>query len=265
MQQQAFGRRRPLLTYLTPAEIIAHDGLRLVVVRGVPSPWSQAAKTILEIKGLAYVAAPLEVAGANAEIAAWSGQNSAPVVAWRSGKPLNRWIDILLLAERLAPRPALLPADAHQRALAIGLGHEMLGERGIAWNRRLQMFAGALAGGNAGRLGPLIDKYGFDASEAAAAGGRIAATLGMLAAELKAQQARGVPFFVGEGLSAVDIYWVAIANMIVPLPAAQCPMREASRPAFTASDPAIVAALDPVLVAHRDRIFRAHFRDPMEF
>jgi hypothetical protein len=48
-----------MLAYKTPAEIIGHDGLRLVLVRGVPSPWSQAAKTILEIKSLDYVAAPL--------------------------------------------------------------------------------------------------------------------------------------------------------------------------------------------------------------
>jgi hypothetical protein len=27
----------------------------------------------------------------------------------------------------------------------------------------------------------------------------------------------------------------------------------------------LVAALDPILVEHRDRIFKAHFRDPMEF
>jgi glutathione S-transferase len=254
-----------LLTYLPPTDIIAHPGLRLVLVRGVPSPWSQAAKAILEIKRLPYVAAPLEVAGANAEIAAWSGQNSAPVVAWGTEKPINRWLDILLLAERLAPEPALLPAEPQARALVLGLGHAMLGEGGIAWNRRLQMFAGAAASGNAGRLAPLIDKYGFSASDAAAAGLRIAATLNMLAAELKAQRARGVPFFVGEGLSAVDIWWVATANILAPLPAAQCPMREASRAGFTASDPAIVAALDPVLLAHRDRIFKAHFRDPMEF
>ena len=58
---------------------------------------------------------------------------------------------------------------------------------------------------------------------------------------------------------------MTIANVIVPLPAAQCPMNQVSRAAFTASDPAIVAALDPVLVEHRDRIFSAHFRDPMEF
>ncbi len=126
-----------MLTYLSPTDLIAHGGLRLVLVRGVPSPWSQAAKAILEIKGLPYVAAPLDVGAANAEIAAWSGQNSAPVVAWQGEKPINRWLDILLLAERLVPAPALLPANPLQRALAIGLGHEMLGERGIAWNRRL--------------------------------------------------------------------------------------------------------------------------------
>ena len=141
----------------------------------------------------------------------------------------------------------------------------MLGAHGIAWNRRLQMFAGAAASGNAERMAPLIDKYGFSASDAATATERIAATLRALAAQLKAQQARGVPFLVGEALSAVDIYWVAVANIIAPLPAAQCPMREASRAGFTASDPAIVAALDPLLVEHRDRIIKAHFRDPMEF
>lgn len=254
-----------MLAYKTPAEIVAHDGLRIVLVRGAPSPWSQAAKTILEIKGLDYVAAPLDVGGANEEIVAWSGQNSAPVVAWRDGQPLNRWLDILLLAERLAPAPALLPADPLQRALAIGLGHEILGERGIAWNRRLQMFSMAVKAGVGARMAPLIDKYGFDADDAAAAGTRIATTLHGLATQLRAQQARGVSYFVGEALSCVDIYWSSVMNMLLPLPAAQCPIRESSRPAFTAADPQIVAALDPILVEHRDRIFEAHFRDPMEF
>src|SRR6202035_3244883 len=99
------------LTYVTPAEAIAHNGLRLVLVRGVPRPWGQAAKAILELKGLDYVAAPLELAGKNEEIVAWSGQNSAPVVAWADEAPIHRWQDILLLAERLAPAPALIPAD----------------------------------------------------------------------------------------------------------------------------------------------------------
>ena len=255
-----------MLHYLTPAEVIAHDGLRLVLVRGLPSPWSQAAKTIFEIKGLDYVAAPLDVGGANEEIVAWSGQNSAPVVAWRDGKPIDRWLDILLLAERLAPAPSLVPSAPLHRALTLGLAHERLGERGVAWNRRLQMFALSVDSGRvSSRSAVLIDKYGYDAVDAAAAGARIATTLAALAAQLKAQQARGVPYFVGDALSAADIYWVAAMNLLAPLPAGQCPLPEATRRAFAATDPQILAALDPLLVEHRDRIFRAHFRNPMEF
>ena len=74
-----------------------------------------------------------------------------------------------------------------------------------------------------------------------------------------------MPWFVGESLSAVDVWWVATSNILAPLPAAQCPMREASRAGFTATDPLVVAALDPALLAHRDRVFKACFRDPMEF
>jgi hypothetical protein len=101
-----------LLQYRTFREIVDHPGLRIVMVKGVPSPWSQAAKTIFEIKRLEYVAAPWIAGEANAEIVAWGGEASAPIVAWGKEKPVSRWIDILYLAERLAPGPALIPADA---------------------------------------------------------------------------------------------------------------------------------------------------------
>lgn len=255
-----------MITYLGPAEAIGHTGLRIVLVRGVPSPWGQAAKTIFEIKGLDYVAVPLEIGGVNAEIVAWSGQNGAPVVAWKDEKPIHRWQDILLLAERLAPMPALIPADPLQRVLMWGFANEICGERGIGWNRRLQGFARAI---DSGRRNPvsdaLIEKYGYDADQAKTAPARIARSLGAIAAQLKAQQARGIDYLVGDGLSAVDIYWTAFANLVAPLPLEQCPMPDAYRPGFTAREPEIVAALDPVLLAHRDRIFAAYFRSPMEF
>ena len=47
-----------MLEYRSFEEIKDHPGLRIVMVKGVPSPWGQAAKTIFEIKGLDYVAAP---------------------------------------------------------------------------------------------------------------------------------------------------------------------------------------------------------------
>ena len=39
---------------------------------------------------------------------------------------------------------------------------------------------------------------------------------------------------------------------------------QAPAPAAPAQAPAM-PALDPALLAHRDRVFKAHFRDPMEF
>ncbi|HVN28665.1 MAG TPA: hypothetical protein VMT64_09280 [Candidatus Binataceae bacterium] len=45
-----------MLQYRNFAEIVDHPGLRIVLVKGVPSPWGQAAKTIFEVKKLDYVA-----------------------------------------------------------------------------------------------------------------------------------------------------------------------------------------------------------------
>ncbi|MBI5617401.1 MAG: hypothetical protein HY943_14025 [Gammaproteobacteria bacterium] len=251
-----------MLNYLTPREIIAHPGLRIVLVQGLPSPWGQAAKTIFEIKGLDYVAAPLVAGGTNDELVAWAGENSGPLVAWADEKPIHRWLDILHLAERLAPTPALIPEDAMERALMIGLSNEICGELGIGWNRRLQLFAPLMGGGappeGVARMGA---KYRYNTADAAAAAQRTAASIRALDAQL----ARGGRYFIGDRLSALDVYWAAFMNLLLPLPKEQCPMPEDWRPGFVARDPEIIAALTPALVAHRDRIFAAHFRDPMEF
>lgn len=254
-----------MLDYLPLADVIAQPGLRLVLVRGFPSPWGQAAKTIFEFKHLDYVVAAQEAGGANLELVAWAGENSGPIVAWNDERPLHRWYDILMLAERLAPVPSLLPLDPFDRALMMGLAHELCGELGLGWQRRMQMFAPLLEGPNPPpgivRMGA---KYRCDAADARAAGARIARQLTALAAQLKAQHARGRPFFVGETLTALDLYWVAFMNLLDLLPSAQCPVPDALRPMFALHDDTVRAALDPVLVAHRDRVFAGYFRNPME-
>lgn len=255
-----------MLNYLEPRDVIGHSGLRLVLVKGLPSPWGQAAKTIFELKGLPFVVGALLPGATNDEYTAWAGENSGPLVAWQDEKPIHRWLDILHLAERLAPAPSLLPADARDRALMIGFSHEICGELGIGWNRRLQLFAPFIDSGKppegVARMG---SKYRYNAGDAALAGARTAASLRALAAQLKDQYARDQRYFIGDRLSALDIYWTAFANLLDPLPAAQCPMPEDWRPGFVASDPEIRAALDPLLLEHRDRIFKACFRSPMEF
>ncbi len=78
-------------------DVIDTDGLRIVLLQGFPSPWGQAAKAMMEYKGLDFVAGALQVGDANTEVVNWSGTNSAPVVAWDDEPPLNRWDDILML------------------------------------------------------------------------------------------------------------------------------------------------------------------------
>jgi hypothetical protein len=254
-----------MLQYRSFQEIVDHPGLRIVLVQGVPSPWGQAAKTIFEVKSLEYVAAPWVPGEANDEIAKWGGEASAPIVAWAQEKPINRWIDILYLSERLAPEPSLIPRDAMQRALMIGLSNEICGPLGIGWNRRLQLFAPMLASGNPPpQIARMGSKYGQNGVDLKAAGERIAGSLKALGAQLETQYARGVHFFIGDALSALDIYWTAFANLLDPLPKEQCPMPEGYRPGFTVSDPIVKGALTPLLLEHRSRIFREYFRNPME-
>lgn len=254
-----------MLNYLAQDTVINSSGLRIFLVQGPPSPWGQSAKTIFEVKGLAYTAGAWAAGEANDAIANWAHADSAPVVAWNDEPPLSRWLDILFLAERLAPTPSLIPADASQRALMVGLAHEICGELGIGWNRRLQMFAPMLDAGQAPpgvqRMG---NKYRYNKEDAARAGARTAAQLRAPATQLHAQKARGVPYFCGDALSALDIYWTSFANLLEPLAKAQCPMPDDWRPLFVAQDPVVRAALDTLLLEHRDRIFAAHFRNPME-
>jgi glutathione S-transferase len=254
-----------MLQYQSLKEIIDHPGLRIVLVKGGPSPWGQAAKAIFEIKGLEYVAAPWLPGEPNEDIVAWGGEASAPIVAWAKEKPIHRWIDILYLAERLAPKPSLIPADPQQRLVMFGLSHEICGEMGVAWNRRLQLFAPAFASGQppAG-ISRMGGKYGFNEGDVKAAGLRIADSLKVLSTQLKSQYASGVNYFVGDSLSALDVYWTAFSILLAPLPNDQCQLPDALRAGFTASDPVVKAALDPLLLEHRDRIFRSHFRSPME-
>jgi len=202
----------------------------------------------------------------NDEIVAWSGQNSAPIVAWQDEPPINRWIDILHLAERLAPEPTLIPRDAWDRTLMFGLCNELFGELGIGWCRRIQIAEAANDVPELSGFAAVVGaKYPYSRRDAEAASTRIADSLQVFATQLRDQQERGLSFLVGSELSAVDIYFAATMNMLAPLPGRQCAMTDLFRTGFTATDPVIVDALSPILLAHRQRIFDAYFRSPMEF
>ena len=130
------------VTYLSTEQAIARPGLRMVVVGNVPSPWGEAAKGILHIKGLDWAA--VRLAYDDEAQRQWAGQRSGPIAIYDKEPPRAGWAEILLLAERLAPTPALIPADAAERATMFGLAHEICGQEGLGWTRRLQLIhAGA--------------------------------------------------------------------------------------------------------------------------
>ena len=254
------------MKFLSVAEVIKRSGLRLVLVQGAPSPWGQAVKAMMEYKGLEFVVAPQITGTENAELVAWAGVNSGPVVAWNDGRPLNRWNDILFLLERLAPHRPLVPDAPAERVQLLGLSHELCGELGLGWNRRLSLFKPAIQSGQApSGITAMSRKYGYNESDVAATNQRQIEMLNLLSSILDSQRDKGSAYFVGSALSAVDFYWAAFSVIMDILPDAQCPVAAGARSMFENIDARVKAAISPQLLEHRERILRAHFKLPMEF
>ena len=251
--------------YLSIEEAVRRPGLRMVVVGGVPSPWGEAAKGIFHVKGLDWAAVRLDYT--SDALKQWTGgRRDGPVAFFDSEPPRHAWDQILLLAERLAPEPALLPRDPAERALAMGLAHEICGEGGLGWTRRLQLVHAGLQGlgGFAPKVAPyLAKKYGYRPEDAPSYGPRVGELLGMLAARLRSQAASGSRYYLGNSLTAVDIYAATAMALFSPLPDEQCAMDPATRAAFETLDEATREALAPELLAHRDRLYAEHLATPL--
>jgi glutathione S-transferase len=250
--------------YISVEDAIKRPGLRMVVVGDVPSPWGEAAKGLLHIKRIEWAAVRLVYDSET--LKEWAGERSGPVAIYDKEKPRSRWSDILLLAERLAPEPALLPKDPAERAMAFGLAHEIVGEDGLAWSRRIDLIHAGLqnSGGFPERVSKyLAKKYAYSPAAGAAAASRVAELLKMLAARLAAQHRAGSGYYIGEAPTAVDVYSAACMTMFRPLPEAQCQMEAATRAAFARREPQIDAALNPILLAHRDMMYAQHLELPL--
>jgi hypothetical protein len=88
--------------YVGAEDAIGRDGLRMVVVGGVPSPWSEGAKGILHVKRIEWVA--VRLAYDSEPLKRWAGQRSGPVAVYGEEAPRADWSEILLLAERSPAR-----------------------------------------------------------------------------------------------------------------------------------------------------------------
>lgn len=242
----------------------ARSGLRLVLSAGVPGPWGEAAKGIFHAKAIAFVRVAQRLDGDNDALRAWTGRDDAPIAIWNDERPRDGWIDIAMLAERIAPDPRLIPDCVEDRALVFGMGHLLCGELGLGWCRRLMLVHQLMqAAPELPITRYLASRYGYDPKAAEAAPQRVVAILRAFALQFAAQRERGRRYLVGDALSALDVWWASFAAMIEPLPQALCPMRPDTRAAYAVRDPAVLAATDRDLLEHRDFVYRAHLELPV--
>ena len=244
------------------------NGMRLVLTSGVPGPWGESAKGILYVKGIPFLKVAQEATAENAALKAWTGHANAPVAVYDDEPPRDGWAEILRLAERIAPAPRLVPENARLRATMFGYAHELCGELGFGWNRRLMMLdkmlprEGDPLRGN-GPAETLGRRYGYSRAAAGAAGENVAATLADLSRLLREQRAAGGRFLVGDSLTALDVYWAAFAALVDPLPSELCPMPDWIRPFYVLEDAVVRAAMDRELIAHRDFIYENYLELPI--
>jgi glutathione S-transferase len=256
-----------LLTFVEAEAARAAKGVRMVVQAAIPSPWSEAVKGMLRVKGIPAMV--VRFVRSTPEHEAWTGVNNVPVVFVDDEAPRSNWAAIIARLERLDGRVALVPAVAETRALMYGLVHELAGEGGVGWSSRILMIDGGVQ--SDGREGfPLVvasalgAKYGYGPDAAATARARIAEVLALFDRLLAAARAAGHRYLLGDALSALDIYLAATLTPIVGVTAAECPaMRAPLHAAFAHLGREVGALVSPELAAYRRFLFDQHLGWPI--
>jgi len=244
------------------------SGLRLVLSPGVPGPWSEAAKGVLYVKKVPYIPVRQKM-GIDPVLKEWTAQESAPVMIYNDERPRSTWIEQLYLAERLGAEPALIPKALDDRVVMFGYANELCGENGFSWSKRLMLFHTSLTAPGVseevrGLSRVLAGKYGYDPALVDSARARIVEILRAFSARIEQQRRRGSQYLIGDQLSALDIYWATFCAIINPLPEELCPMAPQFRQAYTNQDPAIAAAVSPLLYEHRDFIYHEYLELPVD-
>lgn len=109
----------------------------------------------------------------------------------------------------------------------------------------------------------LSKKYVYSPEAGAACGARVVEVTGKLVARLKEQKKAGSPYYMGDSLTAMDVYGATVTTMFGALPPGQCDMDAGTRAAFEIRDAQTEAALDPILFEHRDMMYAKHLELPL--
>jgi len=254
------------MKYKTPAQARELPGLRIALTVGLPAPWSMAARFMFDVKNIPYVPVEQLPAQPNEELTAWTGHRNAPVVVLDDEPPRTNWADIIELAERINPEPRLIPEDPEERIRMFGLGNEICGAGGLTWTARHLMLAPGLKSSNeavAASSRTMASAYGYSDSAAAAAPRRVSQILGILERQLQQQEARGSQYFIGFGLTALDLIWASFSNTFRPLPEEVNPMDAGIRKVYQGMGDAFKPP--DILFIQRDFIYEKHIGLPLDF
>ena len=259
------------MEYIEAAEAKDMPGLRLALTTGVPGPWGESAKKIFEYKQIAYIPVAQYAGQANEDLVAWTGIRNAPIAVLDNEPGRTNFLDILALAERLKPEPRLIPEDPNDRQLCFGIAADICGEGGWGWKRRILMVGRPRENDSSEIKLPRFDPkymqlaYSGSQSEAAIASDYLAELLDNFAARLAGQRERGSDYFVGDSLTACDIYWACFSALLEPLPHDVNPMPEWLRLTYGWLGADLEQHRHQILLDHRNLIFERHLGLPLDF
>lgn len=253
------------MDYISVAEARDMRGLRLALGVGTPGPWSLSARALFDIRQVPFVPVHQELGGANEDLVAWTGRRNAPVAVYDDEPAVDGWLEIAVLAERLGSGPSLFPDDPLDRALAAGFSAEICGQGGFGWSRRLSMAGSAPPADPASPQGVITRQYGMRPAEVSAAPARVIGILHGLSTQLHRQRAAGSAYIVGDRLSACDVHWACFSLLIQRLALEHCAMPAHLQDLFATMPPQMRAAIDPILIEHRDHIWERHIGLPLDY
>ena len=257
------------MRYLSVADARDLPGLRLVLTAGMPGPWGEAAKYVFAARNVAFTPVEQRAMEKNEDLFAWTGLRNAPIAMYEDEPPQSTWHELLLLAERIGSGPSLIPQDPIDRALMMGFSTEICGPDGFAWSRRLELMGRPTTRNPASNatydMQRMTQSYGVSPETIARAPKRMISIMQGLANQLRRQREAGSDYLVGGQLSAADLHWAAFSGFVAPLEPEHCPMPDFMRENYTHLTPELAEALDPILLQHRDRVYRHHIALPMDF
>lgn len=254
------------IEYIELEQALLATGVRMIVSKGAPNPWAEAAKALLHVRKIPWKAVYLDQR--NDQMAAWSGKRNAPVLLHDDEPPIHKWLDLLNYAQHHGEGPTLIPSNEEERQAVLAHCKMIAGKEGLGWYRRLCAVDKGLKGLEGGFPEFIADylgkKYGYEAHQAEHYPQEVASKLAHVTDRLQHQASLGSAYLFGESLTAADLYSACFMHYFQPYSDELCAMSPILRPGFSHLEPIVEKAFHPILVKHRDYIYQNFLELPLQ-